>query len=256
MSGVFAARLAQEGVTGPPEPFDGVDGFRRLATMGPDAMEDIGRPIDGRSVMEATAFKYFPAEYTSQGPLLTILAMTEGLDPDEIERISIGIHHVGWHEIGGGVGDAEQKWDPTTRETADHSLPFLAAAAIVDRGITVETFELDRVRDPALRPVMQKIQIHHDPELTQLLEGGGLWTSEWPARIEIHLRDGRKLFEQSTYPRGGPNNPMSDDELETKFRTMSDAVMPADRAARLVDTLRRLDSLDDVNELTDLFRSF
>ncbi|MGE3329134.1 MAG: MmgE/PrpD family protein [Acidimicrobiia bacterium] len=256
MSGVFAARLAKEGITGPSEPFDGVDGFRRLTGLGPDAMDDIGQPIDGRSTMEATAFKCFPSEYTSQGLLATILKMTDGVAVAEIDSIDIGMHHVGWHEIGGGAGDRDQKWNPSTRETADHSLPYLVAAAITDRNITVATFDLDRVRDPALRPVMNKIEVHHDPELTRQLDDGGLWTSEWPTTIAIRLLDGTVLQDRSTYPRGGPNNPMTDDELELKFRSMSDVVMPAEQASRLLDVLWRFDQLADVNELTAHFRAF
>ncbi|MGC1237680.1 MAG: MmgE/PrpD family protein [Acidimicrobiales bacterium] len=255
MNGVFAAHLAAAGMSGPDEPFDGVDGFRSLAGIGPGALEDIGRPVDGLSAIEGTAYKYYPTEYNSQGPLSKVFQIAKNVDIEDIDQINVAIHHLGWHEIGGGQGDITDKWDPTTRETADHSLPYLIAVGLTDGAITVDSFSPERVSDPSLRPFMQKISVTHDPELTQSVkEQGGYEISDWPSIVTFRLKDGTEITERSSWPKGNFHNPMSDDELVEKFRTMSDRIMEHDQAEEFIGTLWRLDELDDINELTALFR--
>lgn len=250
MTAMFAARLAKLGMTGPAEPFAGVDGFCNLA--GPLEIDSVGDPIDGRSALESTSIKFFPAEFNAQGPITLLLEMRKALAVEDIASITIASYHLTWHEIGGGQGDVAEKWDPKTRESADHSLPYLAAVALVDGPVTNASFAPDRVADPALRPLMRKISIVEDPELSAHWKT----TSQPRSRIRIVCKDGRVLEDTVTNFRGHPSNPMTDAEVAFKFDSMIGAVLAEREAARMRELLWNLDRQDDLRDLTALMRAW
>lgn len=250
MTALFAARLASLGMTGPAEPFAGVDGFCNLA--GPFELDSVGDPIDGKGAIESTSIKYFPAEFNSQGPITLLLELRKQFKVEDIESITVSSYHLTWHEIGGGQGDAAEKWDPKTRESADHSLPYLVAVTLLDGPVTNASFAPARVADPALRPLMKKIAVVEDAELSAHWKA----TSQPRSRIRIALRDGRVIEETVTNFRGHPSNPMSDNEVQFKFDSMIGAVMAPADAAKLRDILWNLDRLKDVRDLTAILRSW
>jgi 2-methylcitrate dehydratase len=140
MAAVFAARLAKEGLTGPSKPFEGIAGLYDFLQIGPLNLEHLGLSSDGLSAVEATGFKAYPAEYSAQGPIDAVLALRPALELDAISAVEVRLHREGWQEIGGGQGDRREKWNPATRETADHSLPYLVARALADGEITRRSF--------------------------------------------------------------------------------------------------------------------
>lgn len=251
MTATFAARLAQRGMTGPAEPFSGVDGFCNLAGTGFE-LGGVGELVDGRSMIENTSIKYFPAEFNSQGPITSLLELRKRFALGELESLTIASYHLTWHEIGGGQGDAREKWDPATRESADHSLPYLAAIALLDGQVTNESFAPERVRDPSLRPLMQKISVVEDPELSAHWKA----TSQPKSRLTIRLKDGRVLEDTVVNFRGHPSNPMTDEEVQFKFDSMIGYVLPQAQAREMSDTLWRLDRLAHVGELTAMMRGW
>jgi 2-methylcitrate dehydratase len=230
-NGIFAARLAQKGMTGPPKPYEGPSGIFDQVT----GTFEVELPVrTDRLVVEGVATKTRPAEYNAQGPLDLILAARDDVTVEAIEAIELETYHLAVHEIGSDPA----KWDPRTRETADHSLPYLLAVALVDGRIDVDSFAAERVVDPALRPVMAKIRIVERPE----------YTAEFPARIRsrlaIHLTDGRVLERETAYPRGHFENPIDDAELTAKYRALADRLDAADRsiAGELLDRLWSFDT--------------
>jgi 2-methylcitrate dehydratase len=235
MTGMFAARLAKAGMSGPDEPFTGVDGFCNLS--GPFTLKDIGAHDGGPSAIEDTAFKFFPSEFNSQGPITLLLEMRREFDPADIVALRIASYHLTWHEIGGGQGDRPEKWDPRTRESADHSLPFLAAVALLDGAVTLDSFAAARIADPALRPLMQRIEVVEDAAYSAHWKA----TSEPRNRIEVTLKDGRTLTREVTNFRGHQRNPMSDAEVRAKFDSMIGYVLPPEPARRFADRLWALD---------------
>jgi len=251
MNGVFCARLAQAGMTGPAEAFEGVDGLWSRVT-GAFAIERLGQPISGMSALERTFFKFFPSEYNSQGPLASILKLRPQFNLSEVKEINISTYWMSWHEIGGGQGDRAQKWDPKTRESADHSLPYMVAVALVDGMVSLRSFEPERVNDPALRPLMNKINVIHDPAFDERMKTKG----EWAALVEIVLEDGRVLTDEVSHPKGSTKNPMDDNELNLKFDSMIGYVLGPDEAKRCRDLLWSVDRLDTLEPLSRLFRSW
>jgi 2-methylcitrate dehydratase len=251
MMAVFAARLAKEGLTGPNRPFEGVAGFCELIDIGLLDLADLGQMRNGLSAVESTCFKWYPSEYSSQGPIGIMLQLRQEINFEEIESITIALHWAGWHEIGGGQGDKDEKWNPTTRESADHSLPYLLAVALVDGEVTLESFTRERISDPRLRPIMQKIKVIESSEMTHE-HAGELPT--WPSMTEIVLKSGRRIRRHSSIPKGHPLNPLNDTELKEKFMHLTCRSLSKKRAASLFDTTMQLEKLKDINALTKQFR--
>ncbi|MGC1237690.1 MAG: MmgE/PrpD family protein [Acidimicrobiales bacterium] len=249
-SAVFAAQLAQNGLQGPGRPFDGVDGF--FSQVSGTAFDvEPGVPVDGLSAIERSAFKYYPSEFNSQVPLGIVLELRKEIDVDDIETLSVATHHVGWHEIGGGQGDVAEKWDPRTRETADHSLPYVLAVALTDGKIAIESFEMERVLDPKLRPLMDKISVVEDKEMSRQRDEG-----LWAAEVTIQMKDGRVIKKREDQPKGVIENPMSDEELLEKFDAMVPRVLGPAEHALLRERLLGLAQVKDLEEIASLFRQF
>jgi 2-methylcitrate dehydratase len=252
MNAFFATKLARDGMTGPLSIFTGTDGFFKQISGKAFELDHIGKPIEGMTAMERTAIKFFPTEGNSQVVIGGILSLRDKFHVEDIVSIAIAANWITWHEIGGGQGDVTEKWDPQTREGADHSLPFLVAAAIMDGKITQDTFEAERIRDTTLRPLMKKISISCDEEL----EARFRKTREVGARITIKLKDGQTLVEEVWHPRGSVENPMTDAEINTKFDSMIKRVLPDSEGRRLRDMLWNLDQLGPVSEFTGMLRAW
>jgi 2-methylcitrate dehydratase len=241
-AGVFSALLAQKGMTGPTAAFEGRHGVWEQVT-GPFQLGRLGGEGAGFGV-ERTNLKFFPAEYNSQAPLWIALDLRKKVRVEEIESIDVQTYYTAWSEI----GSEPEKWEPQTRETADHSLPYLLAVALTDGGIKADSFSEARIRDPALRQLMQRIRISENPEFTR----------EFPAklvtRIEVTTRGGQRLVETASFPKGHAKNPMSDADVDSKFTDLSkDLLAPARRDA-LLRALWEIDQAPDIVKVMDLVR--
>lgn len=250
MAGLFAARLAQGGITGPDDVFESAEGaWTKLS--GPVELPPLGVPVDGRTVAERTLIKLYPAEMNTLAPAHLMIQLRESFDLDDIDAIDIFTYELAWHEVGGGQGDRKQKWDPQTREGADHSIPYITAVALVDGEVTLNSFLPDRLSDAALRPVMQKIDVHTSDELTKRFEGPNRETA---CRIRVRTESGKTFEEEVSNVRGHPDNPISDAELEAKYQSVASHVMSDEDAALLLDKLWNLEALTSVDELTAILR--
>jgi 2-methylcitrate dehydratase len=237
-NGINAALLASRGMTGPPEPFECFDGIMHRVTGRFELDLD---PRPEAYVIEGIHTKYRPAEYNAQGPLDLILRMREKVDLAAIERIDVATYALAYTEI----GREPAKWSPRTRETADHSLPYLLAVALVDGAVTLDSFSEERLRDERLHELMRRIHVTENPD----------YTSRFPAElltsISIRLAGGRELSEEIAYPKGHTRHPMTDAEIDAKFDELVAARPAADAAicADLKAALWRLETVDDIGEV-------
>ena len=125
----------------------------------------------------------------------------------------------------------------------------MLAVALVDGRLTPASFEPARYLDPALRPLMNRIRVAEDPELTRR------FPRELASRIEVTTRSGRRFTERADYPKGHAQNPMTDADIETKFRDLAEDVLGKVRAAGALETLWRLDEVSRMAAVVDLFTS-
>jgi 2-methylcitrate dehydratase len=241
-NGVFAALLASYGMTGPSDVFEGEMGFFSQVS-GPfqiGIMGGAGQPF----MIERTYIKFYPAEYHSQSAIEAALALRPQIPggADAIERITIETFNAAVEIIGG----EPEKWRPTTRETADHSLPYCVAVALVDGKVTLDSFDDAHLRDENLLSLVKRIEVKASAELNAKYPDG------IPNLVRLHLRGGDVLEKEVTYPRGHAHNPMTDAEVEAKFRSLAEPLLPEPRIAEILDRCWNLDRQDEVTTLLSL----
>ncbi|MDA1035296.1 MAG: MmgE/PrpD family protein [Chloroflexi bacterium] len=240
--GVRAARLAEAGITGPTEAFEGRHGFFEQVT-GPFDVGPLGGQDGHPYAIERSNLKSFPAEGHSQVPIELALSLREKVLAADIEQLNVETYWMTYSEI----GSEPAKWDPQTRETADHSLPYLLAAALTDGTISPQTFNQERILDPALRPLMARIAVSEDPELTKR------FPEMMESRFELITKSGERFTAQAQYPKGHVQNPMSDADVEAKFRSACATQLSEAQCDTALDLLWRLDGLDQVGDLFGAF---
>lgn len=242
-NGVFAALLAREGMEGPYEPFDGRHGLWEQVT-GPVRLEPLGggqRPFK----INETTVKYFPSQIHTQAPIALALELRKKVKLDEIEAINIETYRTAWRNAAGGP----EKWDPKTRETADHSLPYVVSMAFRDGALTPASFTQERIRDPGLRPFMQKISVKENPEFTRQ------YPEAQVAQVELVTRSGQRIVERASYPKGHWKNPLTDAELEVKFHSLAQTVLKPEQSRQALEVLGKLEEVDDIASVLELFQA-
>ncbi|MFZ4507260.1 MAG: MmgE/PrpD family protein [Fimbriimonas sp.] len=249
-NGVFATLLAQMGMTGPSEVFEGQMGFFNEVAHGTFDIETFGGPqLTGKLeefMINKTYIKKYPAEYHSQSAIDAveqIIAERGSLfTPDEIESVDIATFTASWEIIGG----EPEKWRPQCRETADHSIPYITCAALVDGQVTMETFDEARFRDEELLGLVAKTKVFPDVELNPLYPEKGI-----PNRITVRLKNGEVFEKRVDAPKGHALNPMSDDEVEEKFHSMADRMLGRRGAEAALDAMWALDQTAELSEIFD-----
>ncbi|WP_052457108.1 MULTISPECIES: MmgE/PrpD family protein [unclassified Streptomyces] len=251
-SALFAVRLARHGMTGPDEPFEGKSGLFEQVT----GAFELTLPADpgGRMVVQISHLKQYPAETHSQALLGLIPAVRAWRPVERIESIEIETYWQAYHEI----AMHPSKWDPTTRETADHSLPYLLALALVDGHIDTQTsFTPERIADPALRPVMRKISVTEDKEFTAGFRPPGKGISGAPrARLIVTATDGERFSEEVGFHRGHFRNPMSRADIDAKFDAASARRLSGPDRDRIRQAWWAVADTPDITELMALTGTF
>lgn len=237
-NGLFAALLAAEGMTGPAEIIEGqyglwkqVTGRFELAPFGGS-----GRPFK----IEQTFFKSQPVMYGSMLPVETALKLREEVDLDDIESIRIEVD-----EFAIATGDSPAKHDPRTRETADHSTPYLVVAALMDGEITEKTFLPERFREPRTLELLRRLTMHENAQFT------AAWPERFQCVMEITGRSGRRWRAHCENPKGHPGNPMSDREIEEKFLRLTHETLTPRQARATLDLLWGLENVRDVGAICE-----
>jgi 2-methylcitrate dehydratase len=239
--GVFAAELAADGMTGPGHPFEGRDGlWQHLRVEAPDWPRFGGGAEPLR--ITATSFKAYPSVIHTQGPIGLVLELRQQVAAAEIESVRVATYG----EAVRRTATEPEKWDPETRETADHSIPYLVAAAFHDGGVTPATFAPARIQDPALRPLIAKLTVAEEPDFTRR------YPAESCTRLEVTAADGRRLMAETRYPKGHWGNPLTDGEVEAKFRSLAGGALGPARCDR---ALAEVWGLDGAATLDGLFES-
>jgi 2-methylcitrate dehydratase len=162
---------------------------------------------------------------------------------DQVTAIEVATSRSGYQR----TGSEPEKWDPKTRETADHSLPYMIARAMFDGDITPESFSEKQFRDPAILAFMQKIKVAEDPALTARA-GGAV-----PTRVTATLADGKRITREVDHAPGFAARPMTRADVERKFRGNVGARWPKEQTEA---NLNALWAIDQVSDLTALLGSF
>jgi 2-methylcitrate dehydratase len=235
-NGLFAACLAAEGMAGPGHAFEGRAGLFENVT-GPFALADF--PTEGGpSLTPRVQLKYWPVETNGQPVIWAALELRKALAASDIKAIEVFANKFTWFEI----GSEPEKWDPQTRETADHSLPYIFARAFVDGPITTRSFTEDKVLDPTIRPLMSKLKVTVDDALEAMLPRMVL-------RVTATGTNGKQHLVEIVDPLGHPDNPMQDKDIEEKFNAMAEPVLGPERCRRSLDAFWKVRDADNIGTL-------
>lgn len=238
-NGVFAARLAKEGLSGPNEIFEGPKGLFKMVT-GPFDVKWAKGPDDW--MILKTYIKYWPAEYHSQSAIDAALQLRPQVGGvDKIDSILIESFEAAVSII----GSEPEKWRPTSRETADHSMGFCVACALLDGDVTRASFSDAKIKDPQVLGLLDKTKIVETAECNAGYPDG------IPNNMVIKTKDARTLVKKVTYPRGHAGNPMSDDEVIKKFKTLAAGIVSDATADRIVNQALSFHELRDAATLLE-----
>jgi 2-methylcitrate dehydratase len=244
-SGVFAALLAEKGYTGPEHVVDGKEGLTHVfkpewkLSLLTDGLGESWR-------ITQCGMKAFPTEALTHTPISAVLDLVKNNDlhPDQVRKIQIRSL-----ARAADILSDPSKYDPRSKETADHSLPYVIAAALVDRQVTPVQFTMEKIMDPAIRAQLQKVEVVADPEIEKV----------FPALqrviVNIDTKDGRSFSKQLDYPKGDPRNRLTDQEVEEKFSALADGVLSNGAQKRVKDAIWNLERIGSVSELMALLES-
>src|SRR5881296_4664789 len=172
--GVFSALLARAGMTGPGPIFEGQMGFERqlgvsLGSVGGKFAVPFVENGDGpASMILRTSIKFWPAEYHSQSAIEAALFLRQQIGKGvEVKSMTIESHDASVDII----GSEPEKWKPETRETADHSLPYITAVALIDGEVTDRQFQPERFADPQVWRFLENVKVTRNAELSSLYPG-------------------------------------------------------------------------------------
>lgn len=235
-AGLFAAQLAADGMTGPAEPFDGPAGlWDKLAGSSVDA----GRyPIGGiPSGINRCSRKRFPSQSHTQGPIEVALALHPDLEATEVTAIRLWTYRTAV-----AYGASSARWNPTTRETADHSIPYVVATALLDGDVTPTSFEPDLLARSETRRLLSVMSVDEDPTYTDR------FPNEEPCRIEVTLASGKRLEADLVHPLGHRNNPLTDQQIDDKLHRLTPD-LPGDRRQAALKVLWGIEQEPDIGDL-------
>ncbi len=255
--GVFSALLARAGMTGPGPIFEGQMGFeKQLGVSLGNVAEKFAVPFaktgDGpASMILRTSIKFWPAEYHSQSAIEAALFLRNQIGGVEVKSMRIESHDASVDINDASVdiiGSEPEKWRPETRETADHSLPYITAIALIDGEVTEKQFQPERFTDPKIWKFLENVKVERNAELS------GLYPGAVANIVNVDLVEGRRLTRRVDYPMGHAKNPLKDSQVEEKFNVLVDPMLGSDRARKIIDIVSKLDEAKNVDELMEALR--
>ncbi|MDQ4130389.1 MAG: MmgE/PrpD family protein [Actinomycetota bacterium] len=249
-AGVTAAELARRGLTGPPTIFEGRFGFLQAFLDDRANADAILQGLGEEWELPRIFFKPYPANhFTHAGIDAAMQLREEGLDVREIEDIELGVATPTLRTI---AQPEEEKARPKTGYAAQFSGPFTVATTFVGGGglgVSLEDFTDEAVNDGLKLDLASRVRCVPDDECDRI------FPNQFPAVLRVRFRSGEVRGSRILHNRGGPDNPLSDEELEVKFRTNAGQVLPAERAEELWNALRSLGGSATLEGVVALMRA-
>lgn len=242
-TGVEAVLLAAHGLRGAREVVEGRWGFASAVANGLD-QDILLAPLDHYSILE-THTKRYACVGSAQSAVAALLELrAKGLRAEDVVQVEVGLTK----RLSDNLSADPGKFDPRSKETADHSLPYCAAVALLEGEVGPAQFTPEKYIMLSVRKLMKKIVLAHNPDLDVY------WPGSTPASLTVRTRHGQEFRAEVPYPPGHHRTPLSDGELIAKFRALCEGQLPRGRIAAIQERVARLETLENVAELTELLR--
>jgi 2-methylcitrate dehydratase len=239
---VFATMLASRGMTGPAPVFEGAGGYFKAVTRKPFDLGAMGGGAEPFKITQCLMKRFPLGQYSQTVAEAALAARAQLRSSDAIEEVQVETLATAIRLM---AGDA-QKWEPETRETADHSMPYTVAAALLYGDVAEEHFGEAYLREPKLRELTRRVKVSEWEEANRRMPQAML------CRVRVTTKDGAKHEACVDYHRGHWRNPMSDAEVEAKYRKMALQRLPAARADELAERIWRLEETLDAGDILRL----
>ena len=241
-SGVFAALLAQKGYEGTTPIFEGREGL--FETIGEDWKPEVLTENLGKTFkIVDCSIKPFPCEALTHAPVSAVLDLVieHDLQPEQIETIEIYTL-----KRAAEILADEKKYIIDSRETADHSLPYCIAAAVVNRELTPKQFSKASLADKRILAIVPKVKAVLEPAFESR------FPHEQPCRVVVKLTNGESLTKERAFPKGDPRDQLSIDELKRKFAALAEDILGDSQQEIVFQTIYDLENVAEIGDLMKL----
>jgi 2-methylcitrate dehydratase len=237
----FSAQLAQAGMTGPSQVFEGPSGFFNVISRKSFNVPKLGEPF---GIMRAFTKRFPLGQYSQTVAEAAAQSRSVFANPDEIREVNIRVSRNAIKVM----ADSPDKWHPSSHETADHSMPYAAAVVLMYGTIDDHYYEDPYLHDPRLLDLVGRIRCIPSAEADVHEKDYNL------CDFEVVLKSGAQKSVRVEYHRGHPKNPMTDAEMEEKFRSLARKQLPAERIDALLRQLWNLEDMPKAGMLVDMTR--
>ncbi len=238
-AGVFAALIAQKGYKGPTPIFEGREGlFEAIGDKWkPEVLTDnLGKTFK----IVNCSIKPFPCEALTHAPISAVLDLVieHDLSPESIDLIEIYTL-----KRAAEILADDSKYIIDSRETADHSLPYCIAAAVVKRELTPEQFSSESLINPAILSLVPKVKAVLEHSFEER------FPAEQPCKVFIRLKSGVKLTKERAFPKGDPRDQLSEIELKRKFSILADGILDTEKQEVIYNIIQNIEHLENISDL-------
>jgi len=235
---ILSCMLAKKGFTGPVRVVEGDSGLLKVIMEGDMDFECLG-DFSGWRILQ-TRHKCLCANATSHGHIFATLSIVKehDLKPEDIAAVRIKAGLREWCHT-----TIPAKKYPRNAETADHSACYANAIAIKERAFGPESIEPEKFTDPVVLDLIERITVELDPSMPE---------QDCQGISEITTKDGRWFQKRVDTPHGFGDDPLTDEELEDKFKQMAVKYMGEQQIQEIFDAVWNIENLSDISELTAL----
>jgi 2-methylcitrate dehydratase len=240
-AGLFSAMLARAGMAGPNLPFVGKNGWCRYVSGKAFSLEVLGGGQTPFKIQD-TLIKQRASCATTISSILAAEKIAPIKDPASVEKVTVEV----CVQAKEGKATGDHHWNPDSKETADHSIPYVTAATLIDGTISARSFTDGRISDPALRNLLSKVEVIANDEFTRVYDEVPIVHA---ARVTVLLENGERLVGESGGKLGDLSQPKSDAEIDEKFRAFTEEYLGARGVRALLEQLWQLERCDNVAAL-------
>ena len=249
--GIRSAIMAQRGIDGPTGVFQGKFGYFPVFHQNQYDPSRATDQLGGKFEIKNVSIKNFPCCFLSHFANAAMLQLVEeeGISFREVDEILVRVNQGVYNVV---CDPLPKKRNPTTAREALFSLPYTVAAALVRNHVSLEDFTAEAIQDPLVRAMANRVT----PVVDQKIE------EEYgreirPAIVEVTLRNGRKASRRVDFVKGHPNNPMTLEEVEEKFRTcLPFAARPLspEKISALIAAIKNFEAVPDVSQIVQYLK--